>query len=331
MSAADLAAVTGLPESEAGMYLEMAGGDLEAAVSLYFSMAGDGGMDDASAGWPPAPPSSSSSSSSSLTPALACLFGTSHTSPNSLPVSWTDQPLSFTDPDFPLGIAQKKNGPCGILAAFNAIFLARPSSPYTDSTTPSPSAATVFAVVREVLHKCREDESSPALLVKFGDTGGDDLSYTTSPFPALDDGSLASDLARPLGLLQLLLSMIETRTPSLTSSDATLPGFPFAGLVFGPFDLCGTELVNMVLFGRAWPSVSAYDSTNEKKVRGGNDLRVCVFEAYLACCLLTSSGEQSRCSAGLARRAIFFGWARRGVIWLDLVALSVLSLRLRFV
>ena len=47
MSAADFAAMTGADEQAAAMYLEMAGGNMEIAVSIFF----DGG------GAPAAPPS----------------------------------------------------------------------------------------------------------------------------------------------------------------------------------------------------------------------------------------------------------------------------------
>ena len=43
MAAAQLAEMIGMDEGTASMYLEMAGGDIDAAMSLYFSMMDDGG------------------------------------------------------------------------------------------------------------------------------------------------------------------------------------------------------------------------------------------------------------------------------------------------
>ena len=46
MAAEELSAVTGMPSTEAAQFLEMAGGNLEDAVALYFEMGGGGGAAD---------------------------------------------------------------------------------------------------------------------------------------------------------------------------------------------------------------------------------------------------------------------------------------------
>jgi len=247
MSASDLAAVTGLPEAEAQMYMEMAANDLEQAVALYFSMAGDNQMNDIP---PPAP--CSSAPDSPLTEALSILFGPSP-SLSSLPIAWTDQPIAFSDPTFVKGIPQLKNGPCGVLAAVNALFVA------TDSTD-------LYSLLLECVTRCRPTPASPLLLATFPD---DSLSsFTTVPFPATGgEASVVSYLTtRPLGLLMFVLSLIATRTPALVRQEAPLPGDTFQPLIFGPFSLCGTELINLILFGNATPSVSAYDHRTNAKV-----------------------------------------------------------------
>ena len=115
-----VAAITGLDPAQAASYLEMAGGDVEMAVQLFFSMAegepaavaaggGGGGGGTAHAG----------------TPAHAALFGS-----EAAPPPWIEQGFEFSAaPESRCGLLQGKNGPCGVLAAVNAELLAQKGCP----------------------------------------------------------------------------------------------------------------------------------------------------------------------------------------------------------
>lgn len=104
---ASLVGITGLPADQAAMYLEMAGGSLDTAISLFFD--GGGGFSGGSVD--PSP----SESALPQTPAHELLFGR-----NPAPPSWIDQGFSFGEGESQLGVLQGANGPCGVLAAVNA-------------------------------------------------------------------------------------------------------------------------------------------------------------------------------------------------------------------
>ena len=118
MSADQVAAITGLPAAEAASFLEMAGGNVEAAVALFFDMGG------AMGGAPP-PPAVSAASSSPQSPAHTLLFGGT-----AAPPAWLDQGFEFSDdPSSCCGLLQGKNGPCGALAVVNAEVIAHLGCP----------------------------------------------------------------------------------------------------------------------------------------------------------------------------------------------------------
>lgn len=110
---ATLSGITGLPTDQAAMYLEMSGGNLDMAVSIFFDGGGGGGggsmgADGQGAG------SSDVGAFDAPTPAHALLFG-----PSPAPSSWADQGFEWHDATC-VGLTQRANGPCGILAAVNA-------------------------------------------------------------------------------------------------------------------------------------------------------------------------------------------------------------------
>ena len=122
---ANLVAITGLPADQAGMYLEMAGGSLDTAVSLFFDGGGGfgGGSVDAT----------SSSEGVPQTPAHGLLFGGSPAPP-----SWSGQGVAFGEGESQIGILQGANGPCGVLAAVNAEVGISPCIPCLRPPPPRP-------------------------------------------------------------------------------------------------------------------------------------------------------------------------------------------------
>lgn len=243
------------------MYIEMAGGDIENAISLYFSMSEGGGggdfpMNDAS---PPAPPPSASSS-----PALSALFGTS-SSP--LPESWTDQSLTFNDQscNFPLGLKQLRNGPCGALAAINALMISHVVEDRRGKECPHPLQAPnfqctvsdddLFIVVDSILGRCAS-EGDDKLWIKWKVSSSIEEGYTVEKFGNGQNTEFVEDVIEGLkskgGLLQLLLSAIETHTVDKVKVEAAeSDNGQFQPLISGPFHLCGTEIINLLLNGNA--------------------------------------------------------------------------------
>ena len=102
-----LAEMTGMGADEAASFMEMAGGDLESAMGLYFSMMDDGGAAPAPADVP-AGLADAPDWYRLVWPEL-----------QPVPESWANQGLEFSADTF--GIPQHKNGPCGVLAAVQAV------------------------------------------------------------------------------------------------------------------------------------------------------------------------------------------------------------------
>jgi len=141
-----VAAITGLGPEEAANFLEMAGGDVEAAVSLFFEMGSGGG--GAAFGGPTPPPQSLSATP--VSPVHALLFGSALAPP-----SWLEQGLVFsTDILSRCGLTQEKNGPCGVLAAINAEVVAELGCPLPSTEVNDKTMADALAVI---LWRCGSD------------------------------------------------------------------------------------------------------------------------------------------------------------------------------
>ncbi|GMH74801.1 hypothetical protein TL16_g06560 [Triparma laevis f. inornata] len=247
-----LQAITGISTQEASMYMDMAGNNLETAVELFFSMS--------SGGAPPPPPTPPTST---LSPAAKILFD--FPTYASLPEAWTNQPLIFNDTssNFSLGLPQNKNGPCGILVSINALLLSQTLNLRPDANltiTPPPTPDEIYTLVSSILTRC---DSSPKFVTLT--TQNSLENYAVAPFPSTKTPDIAESLASPLGLLILLLSMIETRGVDKVKSESSMPNTPFEPLVSGPFNLCGTELINLAIFGKATPNVGAYNPDDDNK------------------------------------------------------------------
>lgn len=104
----------------ANMYLEMSGYSLDTAIQFYFEGGAGGGMEQVSSPLP-----SSIGGSSDDVNHMKLLF-----QGNNPPESWLCQGLAFdycseNSSDWSgIGICQRKNGPCGVLVAFQATVIA---------------------------------------------------------------------------------------------------------------------------------------------------------------------------------------------------------------
>ncbi|EOD16960.1 hypothetical protein EMIHUDRAFT_244613 [Emiliania huxleyi CCMP1516] len=158
-----VAAITGLDPAQAASYLEMAGGDVEMAVQLFFSMAeGE--------------------------PAAAA------------PPPWIEQGFEFSAaPESRCGLLQGKNGPCGVLAAVNAELLAQKGCPPPSAAA---TEADLRAALAAILWRCasadapagaKESVAQEVVLARWeGAVGGP---IVTESFAADGAASVAANLA----------------------------------------------------------------------------------------------------------------------------------------
>ena len=257
--AEDVAAVTGLPPEEAMSFLEMAGGNVEAAIALFFDMQGGGvGGSFITGGWPSVPPVGAQTPENF--PAHSLLFGSA-----AAPASWLEQGLEF-DTNFSsrCGLLQAKNGPCGALAVVNAEVVA-----HLDCPLPSTGAAddnALAAALGVIVWRCAT--AGRVVLASFvSDVGGE-----CSQEEFVSDGP--TDVANRLlprmeswkargGCCLLCYSCVLTRGLEALSADVAADNGA-TPLVSGPHALCGTELVNLMLCGVARANVSAYGADGRK-------------------------------------------------------------------
>jgi len=245
-----VAAITGCSEQEAASYLDMAGGSVEGAVSLFFDMQGGGGGgmmmgmgggEPASAGAPPSP-------------AHAALFGSA-----AAPPAWLEQGFEFsTEPESRVGIVQHKNGPCGVLAVVNAAVIAHLGCPLPSAAVDD---ADLCAALGGILWRCASD--GRVVLAKWeGEVGGDVASQEKLCEGAAEVAALlladAAALKGRGGCCLFCYACVLTRGVDAVKAEAAKDGGGVP-LVSGPHALCGTELINLMLAGVARANVGAYD------------------------------------------------------------------------
>lgn len=267
MSAEELSAITGLPPEEASQFLEMAGGNLEAAVSLFFEMGGGGG--DAMMGAPGGSPTFTPP-----TPAHGMLFGD-----DAAPASWLDQGFEFSeDPTSCIGVVQHKNGPCGVLAAVNGVIVAQANCPHASTVVTDDMLASALA---SILVRCAtaplgtKSDATPSTKVVVASwvDGG----YTSNQVQEIElpvekvavashlKGMITS-LKGPGGVVQFCYSAVLSRGLDVVRSEALSDGGR-PPLVVGPHSLCSTELMGLLMFGIARGNVSAYDGADGTKIQ----------------------------------------------------------------
>lgn len=111
--AAQFQAITGASPEEAEMFISMSGGNLEAALSIFFDQGAGGGGGGAAV---VAPLQWNGEDVPDWYAGLVWPEKVQIKSP------WLEQELTFTGG---LGLPQKKNGPCGVLAAIHAVIIAQ--------------------------------------------------------------------------------------------------------------------------------------------------------------------------------------------------------------
>jgi len=233
------------------------------AVQLFFSMA-EGEPAAVAAG------GGGGGSGTAHTRAHAALFGS-----EAAPPPWIEQGFEFSAaPESRCGLLQGKNGPCGVLAAVNAELLAQKGCP-------PPSAAVTEADLRAalaaILWRCasadapagaKESIAQEVVLARWeGAVGGP---IVTESFAADGAASVAAWLAPVMpalrqkgGVVLLCYACVLTRGVEAVRADVALDNGS-GPLIAGPHALCGTELMTLLMAGRARGNVGAYGQDGAK-------------------------------------------------------------------
>ena len=249
----ELAAITGQDPAEAAALLEAAGGNLELALSLYF----DGGGVAA----PPPPAAPSRPEWWPLVWGADC---------GALPDAWTRQRLVFGGGAMPaLGLAQDKNGPCGVLAVVHARVVAArlaaaPSDEAPLDETSSPSRAELAAVLAAMLAAAATGDGGVVLARWESGVVGGAIVADAPIAPGDACGALealledeAAGWAAPGALCLLVVSAVLSRGVAAVRAEVNSEGGE-PPLIAGPWALCTTDLLALLLRGVALGNVGAF-------------------------------------------------------------------------
>merc|ERR1711865_191654 len=239
-----LAEMTGMGADEAASFMEMAGGDLESAMGLYFSMMDDGGAAPAPADVP-AGLADAPDWYRLVWPEL-----------QPVPESWANQGLEFSADTF--GIPQHKNGPCGVLAAVQAVVAAQAGDAL--SPTMVVSDQMLASALAAMISQCRPTDDAPCTLATWPAAA-----LVANPNAAeLAPDALAASLLEnigqfkaPGGCVLLMYSLVLTRTPDQVKKDLASE-MESGPLVLAPTFVCSMGLMGLLLKGEARGTISAY-------------------------------------------------------------------------
>ena len=265
----EFAAVTGVDLETARMYLEMSGQQLDSAVMLYFSM-NETSSTNATAssteatqerdGWPHE--------------VMSFLFARSE-GKCAVPEAWLLQGLQTSRPQelqgefSQLSILQHRNGPCGVLAAYQAhlvVYLKKKGLlSHSYAPTQRDAAGALVLLLRTACSSpqssCRVQICSWADPVN-GIGGGiverdivlpDVMEGNTDDVSDSIIDSISEYLAPGGALLLLYSAVLSFGMDRLRGSSDILP------LLHGPNSLCSSALMNIMLTGNARESLGAYD------------------------------------------------------------------------
>ena len=303
-------AISGTSNAEAESYLEMAGGDLEAAVELWMNMGsmggGDGGGGDGGAGGGGGGGGAGGGAGEQY-PEWWTLVWEGR---EPVPEAWIEQGLRFGEgvPAAPaaagyggLCLAQGKNGPCGLLAVLQGVVVSQMLKALEARQGRGAAAAMLKAgakvgdralatAIAAILRQCAggaggsgaavvarwQPDAAAAGHVKLqsvplGSDGGadddddddDDADDDDSPvLQFLLSPGVLDDFRAPGGAVLLLYSAVHSRGAAAVRRDMVGGGGTAASaLVTGPFALCSSELLMLLLRGRANGNVAAFDAT----------------------------------------------------------------------
>lgn len=253
-----LQGITGMSPEEAQNFLAMAGGNLEGAVSLFFDMGGAVGGAPAPApvptgGW--APPD---------------WFTFIWPEKKDIPPSWLEQGIQFSDKhNEKLGLLQPKNGPCGVLAAINAVIIAQAivnHHPLLLDVAPDDLA--IASAMAKIITNVRTSPTQACRLASWEGTVGQGVRLED-----ISAENLPQQLVKHMpnfrgrgGAILFLYSVVFTRGVQEIKADLARDGSE-PPLVIGNNWLCTSDLVNLLLCGEAKGNVSAYSPNTQEKLK----------------------------------------------------------------
>ena len=194
-----------------------------------------------------------------------------------LPASWVEQRLAFhAEPAAGeaafagLGLVQGKNGPCGVLAALNAHLVAHRlhgGAPLDPGCQPAAAdVARALAALMLPAAGAGADVSVATWATPGG--SGTDVVFTAVPQSGLDAFLLEhmDDFTGRGGILLVVYTAVQTRGAELVEKDLRETGTAGQPLIFGPFSLCTSELLSLLLRGSADGNVSCYGPQGGAKI-----------------------------------------------------------------
>ena len=245
------AALTGASADVAAMYIEMAGGSVDVAISLFFDSGG-------------APPAAPAASPESTAPHWWRVISESPT----LPGCWLEQGIAFkgaaAGPWCGLGIVQLANGPCGVMAALQAAIVAQRLDEIDATYEPTPSdvARSIAALITSSATSSGLATCAIARFTGAGASAPDLASAIDFDDVAID--AVADHVAAHLdaftasgGLVLIVVSAVKTRGAAAVVCDMVGDS---QALINGPNSFCSTALVSLLLRGIASSDVGAYSA-----------------------------------------------------------------------
>jgi len=254
----------GLPVEQARFYLEMAGGNLEAAVAMYFDQGAAAG---------PVADVEVRDMEASIENAIPKWWDIVWPKRETPDPSWTKQSLQFCDEKetgWNGGIIQPKNGPCGVLAIINGLLLldgAYQKEPnkikFNDND--------IGRVILSILLMCRPKEDAPVIFANPKESGN----YApNSEIQQVECGSrekcileISKRIERfkgPGGIIDLIYSAMLTRGADQVKQDIAASGGegPLVYLAINSW-FCTTELMSLLLRGEASGNVGAFNAIGQ--------------------------------------------------------------------
>ena len=242
--------MTGVDEGTANLYMEMSGGSLDVAISLFFDQGSGGG----GAAVPQAP---SQNCSTNLPSFFSHVWGADK---KQIPESWM-QGLEFSK-DTPLGLLQPLNGPCGVLAILQANLVSNLLENDNFGPLYAPSDKNLAEAIAGML---TFNALSSLYLGRRQSRGSRRDPRRGKQYENVREFILSHlDQYKGNGALALIVySAFVSRGAEKVSQDVALGG-GMMPIVFGPFNLCTTELMSLLMRGVANGNVGAYAQTGQK-------------------------------------------------------------------
>lgn len=215
-------AITAQPNEVCRSYIEMAGGSLDLAVSIFMDNNGGDGF-----GSSPAGACAASAAASADKPPWWHVVWPASTSPDNMPAAWSEQALQFgqggcgggSSSSIGFNLPQPLNGPCGVLAAYHGLVGAEcfHNQPGLGTAAFTPSDAMVVAAIVKLLLRARPDGDGSIILVSWADKAkGEDAVVVVETSVEAIDATAAVTAALPSfyakgGVLLLVYSAVSTR------------------------------------------------------------------------------------------------------------------------